>query len=173
MSNINNLYSVLCEYVHPNFGNNKLVSSGKLGKGKFESVDINSESVTEILQCSALVFELLDIKKIHYPSICMLTYNLVEYFFVKGAKITSVFSQSSTKTTGDGKSQKTALFFSKARNAPEAIILTYAYFDKHKIIVYGRQNGGISNDYIYDIYETSDGVFWVKVPLYQSLLADF
>ncbi|EGR0761919.1 hypothetical protein ETS21_23785 [Vibrio parahaemolyticus] len=173
VSNISDLYSVLCEYVHPNFGNNKLVSSGKLGKGKFESVDINSESVTEILECSALVFELLDTKKIYHPSVSMRTYNLVEYFFVKGAKITTIFSQSSSKTTGDGKSQETALFFSKARNAPEAITLAKAYFDKHNIKVNGRQNGGISNGYIYDVYETSDGAFWVKVPVYQSLIADF
>ena len=170
---INDLYSVLCEYVHPNFGNNKLVSSGQLGKGKFESIDVNSESVIEILECSALVFDFLDQKRVYHPAVSVRIYNFVEYFFVKGAKITNVFSQNNSKPTGDGKSQKTALFFKKARNAGEAIQLSNLYFSGNNIEIYGRQNGGIENGYIYDIYNTSNGVFWVKVPMHQSVIADF
>ncbi|OBU15005.1 hypothetical protein AYY20_20590 [Photobacterium aquimaris] len=170
---IHDLYSVLCEYVHPNFGNNKLVSSGQLGKGKFESIDINSESVIEILECSALVFDFLDQKRVYHPAVSARIYNFVEYFFVKGAKITNVFSQNNSKPTGDGKSQKTALFFKKARNAGEAIQLSYLYFSGNNIEIYGRQNEGIEKGYIYDTYNTSNGVFWVKVPMYQSVIADF
>ncbi|MHA6609383.1 hypothetical protein [Photobacterium damselae] len=162
--NINELYSVLCEYVHPNFGNNKLVSSGQLGKGKFESIDVSSDSVTEILKCSALVFDFLDKKRVYHPAVSARIYNFVEYFFVKGAKITNVFSQNSSQPIGDGKSQKTAFFFKKARNAGEAIQLSYLYFSGKNIEIYGRQNGGIENGYIYDVYSTSNGVFWVKVP---------
>ncbi|MEH0761958.1 hypothetical protein H4F20_20040 [Vibrio sp. 16] len=173
IEDVEDLYSLLCEYVHPNYGNNKLVSSGTLGKGRFEARAINSNAIGDILSCSLVVFEHLDKNKIYNLSCALKIYNLVELFFAKGAKITNVFVHNFSTPSGDGKTSHTAYFFKKAKTTPQSIELFHSFLESKGIIKYGQTLGDMSDGYVYDIYHTSEGDIWLKSTMNIGVISNF
>jgi hypothetical protein len=92
--------------------------------------------------------------------------DLVDRCLSKGAKISTVFIKRSGILEGDGESKETAFFFPKARTPAEAIELTYRYLEESEIKLIGdRQNAGIGEGFIYDVYLTSRGRIWFKIPM--------
>lgn len=173
-----NAYDYLCEFVHPNHGNNLLVSGGEIGKGKIGS---RSNSDTIILKISNIGLNLLLFNKAHngikYPTLTWETHHLVELCFIRGAKITNVFSKKMAMPEGDGKTKETAFFFKKARTSQEAMKLTYDYLTERGYdpitIAEKRVNGGVATEegkiYIYDEWTTVDGPIWFKIPSYSGI----
>ncbi len=171
-------YDYLCEFVHPNHGNNLLVSTGEIGKGKIGSRS-NSDAI--ILKISKIGLNLLLFNKTHneikYPSLTWETHHLVELCFTRGAKITNVFSKKMAMPEGDGKTKETAFFFKKARTSQEAMKLTYDYLIEHGYNpnpTDGRRvNGGVTTEegkiYLYDKWTTVDGPIWFKIQSYSGI----
>lgn len=171
-------YDYLCEFVHPNHGNNLLISTGEIGKGKIGSRS-NSDAI--ILKISNIGLNLLFFNKIHneikYPSLTWEAHHLVELCFIRGAKITNVFSKKMAIPEGDGKTKETAFFFKKARTSQEAMKLSYDYLTEcgyDPITIAGKRvNGGITTEggqtYIYDKWTTVDGPIWFKISSYRGI----
>ncbi|MUK28395.1 hypothetical protein [Aliivibrio fischeri] len=164
-------YDYLCEFVHPNYGSNVLVSSGELGKGQIEKKGLNSRNIQSIIMCSSSIFEFLSTRKIFHPVITWNVNHLVELCFQKGAKITNVFAEKKPVASGDGKTKETALHFKKARTSQEAMKLQYKYLEEIgcSINPSKRQNGGIKDGYVFDLWNTHLGEIWFKTPMYQGL----
>ncbi len=164
-------YDYLCEFVHPNYGSNFLVSSGELGKGKIETKGVSSKTVQSIVDCSYSIFLFLNTKKIFNPIVTWSVNNLVELCFLKGAKITNVFSEKEPLPYGDGKTKETAFYFKKARTSQEAVKLQYKYLESlgYKVNLADRVNGGIEGESIFDKWSTNIGVFWFKTPFVAGL----
>jgi len=163
---IREVYGYLCEFVHPNFGSNLLVSTGHLGKGRLNPLpDFHKETIDQICRYCSLTMLFLREQAIPIGSLFINLKDLVDRLLSKGAKINSVFAKRTALPEGDGMSQATAFFFPKARTALEAIQLTSSYLDESGIELTGRREvGAIIEGYVYDIYPTSIGRLWFKVP---------
>ena len=164
--NIKEIYDFLNEYVHPNYGSNILVSSGTISSGRLNPPeDFHRDTLDKLRRiCSYCMIYLKDQAE-GYLSAPIRLQGLLDHCFVRGAKLTNVFSVKAAKPKGDGKSQKTAFYFPKARTAQEAIKLTYEYFESEGYELTGmKEIGGIEQDYICDIHHTNKGKVWVKIP---------
>jgi len=164
-------YNYLCEFVHPNHGSNFLVSSGELGKGRIETKGASSKTVQSIINCSYSIFLFLNTKKILHPIVTWNISNLVELCFLKGAKITNVFSEKEALPTGDGKTKQTAFYFKKARTSQEAMKLQYRYLENlgYKVNPTDRVNGGIEGGHVFDKWTIPIGTIWFKTPFFSGL----
>lgn len=165
------LYNYLCEFVHPNFGNNLLISSGELGKGKIERKSNDSKAVRDITSASHLLISFIASNNISYPAITWKTHHLVELCFQKGAKITNVFSTKKPTPTGDGKSKETAYHFKNARTHQEAMNLSYEFLMQNGLLTEGakREIGGIDDGFVFDVWKTRIGKIWFKIPFYRGI----
>jgi broad specificity phosphatase PhoE len=71
----------------------------------------------------------------------------------------------STRHTGDGKSQQTAIFFTDAKSHMAHLALQYQFIRENGIEVVGlRYNSGGDGQHIYDVWPTREGGLWFKVP---------
>ena len=164
---IRDVYDFLCEYVHPNYGSNLLVSTGYLGKGRLNPPpEFHKDTIDRISRYCSLTMLFLQEKAIPMSAILMRLKDLVDRCTSKGAKITNVFSKRGASPQGDGRSKETAFFFPKARTVVEAIDLTKQYLKESGIKLTGkRENAGVSEGFIYDVYPTSHGRLWFKIPM--------
>jgi len=165
VADIEDVYDFLCEYVHPNHGSNVLVSTGHLGTGRLNpSEDFHRETLDRLRRYCSLCMLFLREHGIQYGSIFIKLQHLFEKCFSTDAKISNVFSARGGQLRGDGKSQDTAYFFPKARTAMEAIKLTYEFLKKENYIVQRQEVGAIIDEFVYDVYVTSKGMIWFKMP---------
>ena len=170
ISNINEIYDFLCEYVHPNFGSNLLVSTGKLSSGKLNPPeDYHRETLDKLRRiCSYCMIYLKDESLGHLSSPLRIQ-SLIELCLVRGAKIQNVFSEKKATPKGDGTSKETALYFPNVRTPQEAIKLTYDFFETNGYKLTGKKEiGGIENGFIYDVHVTNKGKVWVRIPMLTS-----
>jgi hypothetical protein len=155
-------YDSLCEFVHPNYGSNTLVSSGDLASGK---IGIPPHLLVREIRLARDVIERC--AEIDWELVLSGTRSLTKidsWIRIAGrgdAKISQLFSLRSADT-GDGKTKETAIFFSKARTHREAIEAFYKYIEDEGLEMHGRQQAGIENGFLFDIVSTSDGPLWVK-----------
>ena len=169
-------YDYLCEFVHPNFGNNILVSSGVLGKGKIRSRSNSDENIIKIasIGVALLVFNNESVGVL-YPTLTWRTHHLVELCFTRGAKVVNVFSTKKPLPEGDGLSKETAFFFKNARTAQESMGLSYQYLvdNGHSVSPLNRFNEGIAQidgkTYVYDRWKMKFRDIWFKTPVYKGI----
>jgi hypothetical protein len=155
-------YATLCEFVHPNYGSNLLVSSGKLSSG---SIGIPSGSLTKELslargaieRCATLDWELV-ISGTGYLSKIE---NWITIASANGAKLSQLFSVR-VGHSGDGKSKDKAIFFKKARTHDEAMQAFYKYLEQQGIEFHERRIAAVEDGYLFDIVLTDKGPLWVK-----------
>lgn len=162
--NIDEYYDFLCEFVHPNYGSNQLVSSGKLASGHFKpSEEFNREILDKLRRvCSNCFFYLEDQAMGHLAGPLRLQM-ILERCFVRGAKANTVFARKQHSPLGDGKSKETAYFFPKARTTGEAMELFIELFEKEDFSITGLiKMGDIDEEFIYSVYPTDKGEIWVK-----------
>jgi hypothetical protein len=156
-------YDDFCEFVHPNYGSNRLVSSGELGAGK---IGVNAEKlapelgrVHEIIErCAQLAGDDLN-KKASYLLIRISGWT--EVACQNGIKLSQVFSVRSA-TSGDGRTKETAIFFKKARTHQEAVEAFYSYLKSENIVILNRRTAAVEDQFIFDVVSTSKGTLWVK-----------
>lgn len=167
VKNIEELYDFLCEYVHPNYGSNLLVSTGKLAGGSLKPPEeFHRETLDKLRRiCSYCMIYLNDEVSGHLASPIRLQ-ALIDRFFVRGVKLQNVFAIKEAKPKGDGKSKLTAYHFPKARTPQEAIQLTSQFLESEGYKLTGKKEvGGIEDGHIFDVHHTSKGKVWVKIPL--------
>ncbi len=69
------------------------------------------------------------------------------------------------RVTGDGKSKQTAILFSDVRTHMEHITLQYEFIRDKGIEVVGLRCSVQGDDgHLYDVWPTSEGELWFKVP---------
>ncbi|SDO86800.1 hypothetical protein SAMN04487957_1145 [Halomonas shengliensis] len=169
VSDIEDVYDFLCEYVHPNHGSNALVSTGQLASGRLNPPEAyHRETLDRLRRYCTLCMLFLRDRGVEHGTIFVKINNLFELCCARGAKISNVFSIKAPNPDGNGKSKETAYFFRKARTAFEAMSLCYEFLEKEGYEVRGRQSGGFGHGVIYDIYNTDKGKVWFKVPTIQS-----
>jgi len=169
-------YEYLCDFVHPNRGNNLLVSGGQIGKGKIHSRSNEDKNIVKIatIGIALLVFS-TEALGITYPIITWRTHHLVELCFTRGAKISNVFSTKKPFPSGDGRTKETAFFFKNARTAQESMNLSYQYLNDngHSVQPHNRSNGGVATVdgimYAYDKWRTKGEDIWFKIPAYRGI----
>ncbi len=167
ISDIRETYGFLCEFVHPNYGSNRLVSTGHLGTGRLNPPpDFHKKEIEAISRCCLLAMLFLRDQAIPFSAGPVMLGDLVSRCFSKGSKITNVFAKKSAIPQGDGQSRESAFFFPKARTSGEAIELTYRYLAESAIEVTGNKEiGGLSDGHIFDVFPTSHGRLWFKIPM--------
>jgi hypothetical protein len=169
ISDIEEVYDFLCEYVHPNYGSNLLVSTGQLGRGRLKPPeDFHRETLDNIQRYCSLFMLFLREQGIEHDYVFIKLQNLLELCFRQGVKVTNVFSRKLHEPQGDGKSRRTAFFFPKARTAIEAVNLSYEFLRNGGYSVQKRENGGLTDRFVYDIYTTNKGMVWFKIPMMKS-----
>jgi hypothetical protein len=162
VKDIQQRYDELCDFVHPNYKSNLLVSEGKLGAGKLglpyaqlekellfadDTVDTCSNAVLEIQKEMSRNLALVD----SYIKISMLP----------DTKPSQIFSTKAAYS-GDGKSPETAICFEKARTLMENHAALAEYFKKNKITPMMRQPGWVESGCVLEAYQTNKGFIWFK-----------
>lgn len=169
VDDIEDVYDFLCEYVHPNYGSNLLVSTGQLGSGRLNPPEeFHREVLDRLKRYCSLCMLFLKERAVEFWPVFIRLQDLLERCFSKGAKITNVFSIKAPKPKGDGKSKETAFFFPQARTATEAIGLCYRFLEREGYHVQNRGNAGLADGFIYDVYSTDKGTVWFKVPVMKA-----
>lgn len=176
INDIESAYDYLSEFVHPNHGNNLLISSGVIGSGKIGSRENSDEAINRIASIS---YHLLDFSRrasgIDYPILIWQAHHHVELCLQRGAKITNIFSTKKANPQGDGRSKETAFFFKNARTSQEAQGLSYQYLTELGVSIdlKNRQLGGLSTEnekpYLYDCWKTELGTIWFKIPKHEGV----
>lgn len=168
VADIEETYEFLSEYVHPNHGSNVLVSTGQLASGRLNPPEEYHRETLDRLKsyCSHCMLYLQD-RVTERSSVFMMLKDLSDRCLIRGAKVNRVFAIKLPIAEGNGKSKETAYYFPKARTAMEAIKLCYEFLDKEGYEVVGRQNGGVVDGFVYDIFKTDIGDIWFKVPMVQ------
>jgi hypothetical protein len=155
-------YATLCEFVHPNYGSNLLVSSGELSAG---SIGLPSEAMKNELylarnvieRCAALDWELVISGTRHLSKI----ENWIDTASAEGTKLSQLFSVR-VGHSGDGKTKETAIFFKKARTHNEAIQAFYLYLERQGISLHQRRLAAVEGGFLFDIVLTDKGPLWIK-----------
>lgn len=169
MPDIEDVYDFLCEYVHPNQGSNALVSTGQLASGRLNPPEeFHRETLDHLRRYCSLCMLFLRERGMEHGAIVIKLQNSFELCLARGAKVNNVFAIKAPKPDGDGKSKETAYFFRKARTAIEAIGLCYEFLEKEGYEIQSRQNGGLGDGFVYDVYKTDKGTIWFKVPTIQA-----
>jgi hypothetical protein len=164
-------YGRLCEYVHPNYGSNKLVSSGELGTGILGAVDFDelrdevafAESVVE--RCASVA---LDITVIGSKQLIELR-SRSKIASEPGAKTSQIFSNK-VAYVGDGMTKETAIYFSNARTDLEAVKAFYEYLKANNLSLLHRRTVLVENGYLFEIALTDKRNIWVKYKAHNNMI---
>ena len=167
VTDIREVYDCLCEYVHPNYGSNLLVSTGQLGGGRLAPpIEVHAEIIKRICHYCVLFMSELDKIVWDYAQIFARFSKLVEIALQPQTTLGSLFAERGLKTIGDGKSRETAIYFPRARNAMEAVEMIYRYLREQDMEMVGpKQIGAIEGGFIYDVFPTDKGQLWFKTTM--------
>ena len=161
------VYSTLCDYVHPNYGSNSLVSSGELGKGALSQPPSAFQAQIAFANgCAVRCLELAAGYELEGAAQLIRLDNRVEIASRDGERPTTVFSEKGLGYIGDGKSQKSAIQFTKARSHGEAVGMIYRYVKQEKLQLSGpRQTTAVSDGFLFEVFQTSKGPVWFKTKM--------
>jgi hypothetical protein len=159
-------YDYLCEFVHPNYGSNLLVSVSEIQK-YITSLDSNFDriEINRMVSIGGKVLSEIESNELFIYSLCGILSSIANRFTAYDAKITNIFSVRKPVIKGNGKSKETALYVTNGRDSGEEIEFIYGYLDKNSFNVYGRAMVGMEDGFIYDLYKTNKGEVWVKISL--------
>jgi len=166
LDEIGDIYGYLCEFVHPNYGSNTLVSTGIIGEGLLDPPpEYHKEAIqTFCTGCVLCLSYLLEVLSPRYSIACIRLGDLVHRCVSPGARITNVFSVREPSTSSDGTTKETAIFFSKARTHFEAMEMTYKYMNSKGINTDGlmRHIDEFGERFFYEYWDTPEGKIWFK-----------
>ena len=155
-------YENLCEFVHPNYGSNLLVSSGEISTGEIGAPSTSMKGELEFARVTLERYSALDWEFVIRASRLLSRLDTwVKIASTKGAKPSQIFSVR-TSHAGDGKSKESAIYFKKARTHEEAIHAFYTLLKQKKIALHARRLVAKEGEYIFDIALTDAGPLWVK-----------
>jgi hypothetical protein len=160
-------YDYLCEFVHPNYGSNLLVSTGRLGAGYLDpSVDAHTEDIRKAYDLTLHLFMQVEDLAATGTKFLMQLDDYLTIAMIPNQRIGSIFNLQPLSHRGDGESKETAIYFTKARTPFESVAMIYRYFEKMGIKSIGLQEiGAIEEDFVFDVIETSKGKLWFRTPM--------
>ncbi len=162
---IEEVYDFLCDFVHPNYGSNALVSMGVLGSGRLNPPEeFHQEVLDRIRRYCSLCMIFINERSDQYGSVLLKLQGLVNRCFTRGATVNTAFGRRRPSPEGDGKSKETAYFFRKALTAPEATEMAYMFLKDKGCDVQGTHLVGFGDGVFFDLYDTDEGQIWFKVP---------
>ena len=155
-------YERLCEFVHPNYGSNTLVSSGDLASGK---IGISTDALAPELRFVREVIEqCADIDAQLIFSSTRALAQISDWVSISsrgGVNVSQIFSLRSAYS-GDGRTKDSAIFFSKSRTYHEALMAFYSYMKKEGMVLRNSQTAVIENGFLFKIVSTDRGEIWIK-----------
>jgi hypothetical protein len=167
VNNIEMMYDYLCEFVHPNYGSNLLVSTGKLGAGRLDPpADIHAEHITRACTCVLRVLIEVECLVSSGGAALLRLDNYITIAMRPNQAAGAIFSVQTLTHEGDGKTKASAIFFTKARTPQEAVEMIYRHLEGHGIEITGpKMHGGIEAGFIFDIFQTTQGKVWFKTAM--------
>jgi hypothetical protein len=162
--NIPQIYGKLCEFVHPNFGSNLLVSTGEIGAGRIKPpAEVlkphTDEFCTQIVGFCAMMDELEKDVVFRLGQLG----GVVRRMSLPGSKIQNVFSERPPQPKGDGLSEETAFYFPNARNHEEALSMTFGLLNEMGIPPdCMRAIGSYSEEFLTEYWEAESGRIWFR-----------
>ncbi|MET4841511.1 hypothetical protein [Bradyrhizobium japonicum] len=159
-------YDKLCEFVHPNYGSNYLVSSGELGHGLLDRGYSEYEPDIEFANtCTRTCLELANHYETGASILLVFLDSRVEIAGKSGNRPMTIFNDKGLSHEGDGRAKGSALYFTKARTHGEAVDMMHRYLRsesrefKHSVIE------GIDGGFLYERVETDVDTLWFKTRL--------
>lgn len=156
-------YDELCEFVHPNYGSNRIVSGGQLGSGMIGPQ--TSELAEDLTKAHRIIEHCAKLAEQEYKIAA--TTNLMKIgswigiACQDGSKLTQLFSLRRA-FTGDGRTKESSLYFLKARTHFEAREAFHKYLESEKIALLEQRLATIENGFLYDVAITDKGNIWIK-----------
>lgn len=160
-----NTYEFLCDFVHPNYGSNFLVSHGYLGDGVIDPpIEEKKAIIDRMILITVGLIDYLDDKFFDFGKFGIQFNGYLENALHRRAKIGNIFRERKGKLKADGSSKENAIFFINARTPMEHIEMQHRYIQENKIEVEPMKEIGASEgEFIYDKYKTKNGELWFKV----------
>ncbi len=160
------MYGFLCDFVHPNFGSNILVSTGELGDGVIDPpIEAKQDLVEQILVITGILVSYLQHKVLDFCSLGILIDDSLAKSLHDSSGLADIFQTRRAEYAGNGKSKETAVFFTNARTPFEHISMQNMLMKQLGLQVKGqRYSTGVEGEFIFDVYPTAEGQFWFKVP---------
>jgi hypothetical protein len=170
VTDIAEVYDYLCDFVHPNYGSNLLVSTGTLGSGR---LDPPADTHTEHLS-RACVYALRALTKVEDlarsgGAALIRLDNYVVIAMMPHQRVGAIFAQKPLTYQGDGKNKESAITFTKVRTSLEAVDMIYRYLETKGIEITGPQViGAVEDGFIFDVFHTTQGTLWFRTPMQKT-----
>ena len=166
VQNESEVYGLLCDYLHPNYGSNLLVSSGELGRGflnpsvmwRIDEVASFTTIAGQSIQEIEVASDEIDVDVVHYLGLMKLAQ-------FSNMKMETWLSSRTAKALGDGLSRETALWFPKSRTKEEAMRRLDEHFNVNHIEVVSQVLVDADAHWSFDTIETNVGLLWVRLPI--------
>lgn len=157
-------YDFLCDFVHPNYGSNILVSGGDILKGSIGLVDDGTKNllILFVKKCLRywLYFREFD------PILFKASMQISAWFdrsMKNGAKASKIFSIKKSTSNGDGKTADSALSFPSARDMVEEFQMYRAYLSDHNLTEKDHSIFGVNDRFIVKkINLSNEDIIYVK-----------
>jgi hypothetical protein len=156
-------YDFLCDFVHPNYGGNFLVSSGELGGGLIDVGGKHAENLS-ILFIKKFLRYFLYLKELH-------NYDLHEHMQIlawldrankRGIKASKIFTSKALKYHGDGLTPDTAISFAARDFLEERKMFAQFLKDTFGVNDYKHSIFSVTEDFIIDQVEVVNKKIFVK-----------
>ena len=156
---IGKVYSYLSEFVHPNWGSNLFVTTGKLGTGSLNPpLEFHQEVLRKVCAYCILALERIEDTSMEATTHLTALQDMMDRASLPTASVASLFSTRVPKAIGDGRSSATAISFPTARTHQEAVAMIHRYLNSKHIEICGPiRIGEIRDGQIVEIFETSHG----------------
>jgi hypothetical protein len=156
-------YDRLCQFVHPNYGSNYLVSSGELGRGLLDRDYSEYEPDIEFANtCTRKCLELAHRYETEASTYLLFLDSRIEIAGKSGKRPMTIFSEKGLSHEGDGRAKESAIFFNKARSHVEAIEMTRRFLRSENRIFKMSIVEGIEGGFLYERIETDLGDLWFR-----------
>lgn len=151
-------YDFLCDFVHPNYGSNFLVTSGTLAEGLIDTPNEYARNLNILFVKKCLRYWM------YYKQLRLQDANAnlklsswLRRAEKKGAKASRIFSKKAPKYNGDGKSIETAYSFPAARDKAEESEMFRHLLNDLKASEYQQSIAEFGQNTIVDRIELDDG----------------
>ena len=160
------IYNRLCDYLHPNYGSNLMVSSGELGTGRLNQgvlwrIEDAENLVTTCIRVISVIKKIND--DIGFALVSLK--DLVDRASVGGVRFSNWLSVRKSSPQGDGKSIEAPLWFPKARTGVEAMSMFGGYCRELGLNFLGNSIESIDDEWVITRIETDQGNLWLKCPV--------
>jgi hypothetical protein len=157
-------YDFLCDFVHPNYGSNFLVTSGTIAEGSIDTPNEHIRNISFLFVKKSLRYWL------YYRELQVRDFSAhlkfgawLQRSHKNGAKASRIFAKKSSKFDGDGQSIQTAYTFPSARDKIEEFEMFRDLLRHLKVEKHARSIVEASENSIVDRVEADNGlVFFVK-----------